>query len=122
MNPKHHTSPTAVPFLPDDVARLGVYSHEAIRARRAARGTPAWGDENTRAVRRVIKAYLRQYDGLHRGLDYAVPVREVLAALNREHSRGLTSAPGVVVLANALNTDAVEVVTQRSHLEKRRVS
>ena len=111
MNPK---SPTAVPFLPDDVELLAVYSAAAIRPRRTARGTPAWTDPDVRAVRRAIKTWLRHYDGLHPGA-YAVPVREVLAALRRNPR---VTSPPAVVLATALNTDAVEVVTQRSHALK----
>ncbi|WP_344329830.1 hypothetical protein [Aeromicrobium halocynthiae] len=112
MNPK---SPTTVPFLPDDVTHLTVYSTAAIRPRRTARRTPAWTDPDVRAVRRATKTWLRHYEGLHPGHGYAVPVREVLAALRRD-PRVTTHA--AVVMANALNTDAIEVVTQRSHTIK----
>ncbi|OUZ07753.1 hypothetical protein BHE97_15290 [Aeromicrobium sp. PE09-221] len=112
MNP---TSPTTIPYLPDDISLLAVRSHAAIRPRHSAHDTPAWSDPDVRAVRRAVKTWLAHYDGLHPGHAYAVPVREVLATLRRDPR---VTAPPAVVLANALNTDAIEVVTQRSHTIK----
>lgn len=81
MNPK---SPTPVPYLPRDVDLLTVHCHAAVRVRADARRTPAWTDPDVRAVRRAIKTWLRHYAGLAPGLDYAVPVRDLLATLRRD--------------------------------------
>lgn len=112
MNPK---SPTPVPYLPRDVDLLTVHCHAAVRVRADARHTPAWTDPDVRAVRRALKTWLSHYAGLAPGLDYAVPVRDLLAVLRRDHR---VTTPPATVLANALNAEAVEVVTQRSHTIK----